>query len=112
MKIGRLDTPVRFEKQVEVPNTEFGGSDVTWVTHWECFAEVMDITTRQQESTLSDLRQMKRPCKVTFRYNDTIDSTMRVVVLDRQNRILQIVSKPAEIGRKEGMEMMCHDYSV
>lgn len=112
MKIGKLDTPVRFERQVETPNGDFGGSDISWVTHMTCFAEVMDITTRMQESTKSDLRQMARPCKVTIRYNDTIDSTMRIIVLDRSNRMLQIVSKPAEIGRKEAMEMMCHDYAV
>lgn len=112
MRIGRLDTPVRFEKQVETPNTEYGGSDISWATHLECFADLTDITTRNQESTMSDLRQMKRPCSLVVRYNDTIDSTMRVIVLDRSNRLLQIVSKPAEIGRKEGLEMMCQDYEV
>lgn len=112
MRIGTLDTPIRFEKQIEVDNTEYGGKDIIWVKHLDCFAGLTDITTRQQESTKSDLRQMMRPCKLVIRYNDTIDSTMRIKVLDRNNRILQIVSKPAEIGRKEGMEMMCHDYAV
>lgn len=112
MKIGRLDCPITIERRVENQNTDFGGTDITWVKYIDCFAEITDITSRNQESTNSDLRQLKRPCRVTIRYNPNIDSTMRIVMLDRDNRILQIVTKPAEIGRKEAMEMMAEDYEV
>jgi head-tail adaptor len=64
-----------------------------------------------QESTNNDLRLLKQPCKVLVRYDNGIDATMRIVMLDRDNRILQIVTKPAEIGRKEAMEFTAEDYS-
>jgi head-tail adaptor len=113
MKIGSLDTPARIEQKLETPNTDFGGSDISWVAYIaKTFIELSDITTRMQEETNSDLRQMKRPCRVRMRYFPDLNSTMRIVILDRSDRILEIVSKPAELGRKEGLEMMCHDYEA
>jgi SPP1 family predicted phage head-tail adaptor len=111
MRIGKLDRPIRIEQKVTTPDSDYGGEVVSWVTHLECFACIEDITTKMQEQTRSDLRLLKRPCKVTTRYVPTIDATMRVVMLDRDNRILQIVSKPAELGRKEALEFMAEDYS-
>jgi head-tail adaptor len=45
------------------------------------------------------------------RYDDGITAMMRIVMLDRDDRILQIVTKPAEIGRREAMEFTAEDYS-
>ncbi len=112
MQIGKLDCPVRFEQAVTSENSDYGGDSITgWETVWETFAAVTDVTTRMQEETRQDLRLLKRPCRLMCRYNPNITATMRVVMLDRDDRILQIVSKPAELGRKEALEMMCEDYS-
>lgn len=111
MIIGKLDNYVRVEVKSATSDSDYGGEVVEWTPFIHAWANVMDITTRQQESTLSDLRQLKRPCRVMMRYNKDITTDMRIVMLDRDNRILQIVSKPAEIGRKEGIEFMAHDYS-
>ena len=45
-------------------------------------------------------------------YDSTVDATMRLVMLDRNNRILNIVSQPAEIGRREAIEFMAENYVV
>lgn len=111
MQIGKLDSRVRFERPVSSVNSDYGGESIVgWQTVWETWADVSDITTRMQEETKNDLRLLKRPCRLKCRYNPALDSTMRVVMLDRDARVLQIVSKPAELGRKEGLEMMCEDY--
>jgi head-tail adaptor len=112
MQIGKLDSYVRIEAQVASIDPNFGAEQISWVTHKLAWAQIDDITTRQQESTESNLRSLKRPCKVTMWYDDTIDVTMRIVVLDRNDRVLQIVSKPAELGRRSGMEFMAEDYNV
>lgn len=111
MRIGALDRYIKIEKKVVTKDEDYGSEIVEWRTHKECWASVQDVTTRMQESTNTDLRLLKRPCKIVVRYDPTIDATMRVVMIDRDNRVLQITSKPAEIGRRESMEFMAEDYS-
>lgn len=112
MQIGKLDRPIRVEKKQVTTDADYGGEVVDWVTHLTTWAKVTDIVSAVQEATNNDLRQLKRPCKVIMRYNDTITADMRLVMLDRDNRTLQIVNKPAEIGRKEAIEFTAHDYEV
>jgi len=112
MQIGKLDRFVRIEQKIVTNDANYGSEVVTWATYKECWAQITDITSKSQESTNSDLRLLKRPCKVIVRYDSGIDATMRLVMLDRDDRVLQIVSKPAELGRKEAMEFMAEDYAV
>jgi SPP1 family predicted phage head-tail adaptor len=111
MQIGKLDRRIRIEQKSVTQDANYGSEVITWTTYKECWAQVLDITSRMQESTNSDLRLLKRPCKVLVRYDDGITAMMRIVMLDRDDRILQIVSKPAEIGRREAMEFTAEDYS-
>lgn len=112
MQIGKLDRRIRFEQKSVTKDANYGSEVITWTTYKEAWAQVLDVTARNQESTNSDLRLLKRPCKVLVRYDSGIDSTMRIVMLDRDDRVLQIVSKPAEVGRREAMEFMAEDYEV
>jgi head-tail adaptor len=111
MDIGKLDRIVRVEQVTIGQDSEFGSATQTWTPYIpQTFARIEDITTNNQERTNSDLRQLKRPCKVVMRYFEGITPTMRLVQLDRGERILSIVSKPAELGRKDGIEFMCEEY--
>lgn len=112
MRIGSLDTPVSIQKKLITTNNDYGGEVVSWVEHKRAWAEITDLTTRMQESTTYDLRQLKQPRRVRMRYDNSITADMRLIILDSSDRILQIVSKPAEIGRREAIEFMAHDYSV
>jgi head-tail adaptor len=112
MNIGNLDRFVRVEQFTTVQDPVFGSETKTWATYLETWANVEDITTNNQERTNSDLRQLTRPCRVKMRYFDGIDATMRIVLLDRDNRLLQIVSKPAELGRKDGIEFMAQEFAT
>ena len=112
MEIGKLDRYVRVEQLTITNDTDYGSPVETWATYKTAWACIKDVTNKSQESTKSDLRLMKRPCEVTMRFDDGIDSTMRLVMLDRDDRVLQIVSKPAELGRREGIMFMCEDYNV
>ena len=47
-----------------------------------------------------------------MRYLAGIDSTMRVVIKRPAPLIYQIVSGPAEIGRRVGLEIMAERYST
>lgn len=109
MRIGKLDRYVRVEQKSVTQDPNYGSEIVTWVTYKNAWASILDITTRMQEETNSDLRQLKQPTRVQMRYDATIDVTMRLVVVDT-GRILNIVSQPAEIGRREAIEFMAENY--
>lgn len=110
MNIGKLDRYVRVEQFTVTQDPVFGEQIKTWSTYIETWANVEDITTNNQERTNTDLRQLTRPCRVKMRYFDGIEPTMRLVLLDRGNRLLEIVSKPAELGRKDGIEFMAQEF--
>ena len=109
MRIGKLDRYVRIEQKSVTQDADYGSEVVTWVTYKNAWASILDVTTKMQESTNSDLRQLKQPTRVQMRYDASIDVTMRLVVVDT-GRILNIVSQPAEIGRREAIEFMAENY--
>lgn len=109
MRIAKLDRYVRIEQKSVTQDPDYGSEVVTWVTYKNAWASILDVTTKMQESTNSDLRQLKQPTRVQMRYDATIDVTMRLVVVDT-GRILNIVSQPAELGRREAIEFMAENY--
>jgi SPP1 family predicted phage head-tail adaptor len=112
MNLGKLDRYIRIESKSVTNDPDFGSEVITWSTYKECWASVQDILSNNQEATKTDLRLSTRPCKVLMHYDSGINETMRIVMLDRDDRLLQIVSVPAEIGRRQGLEFMCEAYSV
>jgi head-tail adaptor len=110
MQIGRLDRYVRVEKKQVTNNADYGTETIVWVEHVLAWARVTDVTTRMQEETEQNLRELKRPCRVMMRYDNTITADMRLVMLDDDNRILQIVSAPAELGRRDGLDFFAEEY--
>lgn len=112
MDFGKYDRFIRIETKTVTQDPDFGSDIETWATHLECWASVQDVTTGRQESTKTDLRLLTRPCKIETRYNSSITSDMRVILLDRDNRMLQIVTAPAELGRREAIEFMAEAYSA
>ena len=111
MQIGKLDRYVTVQHKVVKRDEDYGSEIVTWDVYKCAWAQITDITTRMQEETNNDLRLLKQPCKVLMRYDPGINATMRLVLPDRDNRVLQIVTKPAEIGRRQAIEFTCEDYS-
>ncbi len=109
MRIAKLDRYVRIEQKSVAQDANYGSETITWVTYKNAWASILDVTTKMQESTNSDLRQLKQPTRVQMRYDASIDVTMRLVVVDT-GRILNIVSQPAEIGRREAIEFMAENY--
>lgn len=112
MILGRLNSYVRIEQKSVTNDPDYGTEVITWTTYKEAWANVLDVLTKNQESSETDLRLLTRPCKIQMHYDSGINATMRVVMLDRDNRILQIVTAPAEIGRRDGIEFMAEQYSV
>jgi len=111
MDFGRLDRLIRIEKPTITRDPNYGSSVTTWNEYATVWASILDQLSNGQEETLQNLRTETRPCKVQARYLPNITADMRVYELER-DRYLQIVSVPAEIGRREGIEFICEQYQI
>jgi head-tail adaptor len=112
MHIGKLDRPILIETKTEVLDTDYGTGTGTF-TYGEFFtgfASVRDVLAGSKEASNQEVRLTKRPVKVVMRYVEGITAGMRVTLQDR-DRVLEIVTPPAELGRKEGLEFICEEFS-
>lgn len=112
MKIGTLDQRIRLDYKVVTQDANYGTEVITWMTFATVWASVQDVLPSKSERLTDDIVLANRPARIRIRYLDGVTSAMRVILLDRGDRELKIVSGPAELGRKEGMEMMAENYST
>ncbi|MFA5900347.1 MAG: phage head closure protein [Hyphomicrobium sp.] len=112
MKSAKLDQRIRIDSKQVTTDANYGTQTVTWATFATVWAWVQDVLPSKAESQSNGLLLSKRPARIRIRYLAGITTDMRVVLLDRGNRVLQIVSGPAELGRKEGIEIMAEQYTT
>ena len=104
----RLDRRVRIEKPVadDAPDGAGSGSWVPVATVW---AEVQDVRPGRAERLDEGLNIATRPARVIMRWRSDVTPAMRIVMGDR---IMQIIGGPAELGRRDGLELLVEDYST
>lgn len=102
----RLDRRIRIERPV--PDTSFDGAGSgTWAFVAEVAAEVQDALPSRAERLSSGVNLSARPARVRIRYREGVTPDMRFVM---GSRVMQIISGPAELGRREALEFMVEDY--
>jgi head-tail adaptor len=69
---------------------------------------VKDVLPSRAERLADSIIIANRPARIRMRYLAGITADMRVIV---GNRTMHIVSGPAEIGRREGIELIAQQYS-
>lgn len=111
MKGGDLDRRITIQRPATI-NTEWGPQDGAWEdVAARLPARVWDNRPSQSESVQGGLRLAKRPATVRIRYMRGLSSDMRVIVHDEEDRICEMTSEPAEIGRRESIEFTIQDFS-
>ena len=110
-KYGRL---VRIERRVVAIDPEYGTQTESWEPLGAAISRVniQDVLPSRGENQYNGIDIAMRPARVRMRWRTDIDSSMRVVYLDRGNRIMEIISQPAEIGTREAIEFMVQEYST
>lgn len=107
------DTLITFQQRARVQDPTYGTwTDGEWAdlpSNPQEMAEVRDILPSRSESVANGVSIQRRPCRVRCLYRDDITSDMRVLIGDR---VLQIVAGPAEMGRRDGLEMVCEEVST
>lgn len=108
---GRLDRRITFQHRVGARDPVYGTMIYTWEnlpTHATVWAEVQDVLPSRAESLAEGIDIARRPARIRTRYRDDITGAMRVKIGER---VLRIVAGPVEIGRREGLEMICEELS-
>ena len=111
MNIGNLDDRIRVEQEVPTRDPRTNEVKIAWVAAGALWADIQDVLPSQDEATIAGVDLSKRPAKVRTRYCSWLTSKMRFVDL-RTNRILSLISGPAELGRKEAMDWLANTYST
>ncbi len=111
MMAGKLDRRVLLEAKSITRDPAYNSEVVTWTPVATVWASVRDVLSSSQESTANDLRLLTQPCRVWIRWRADVCTTLRVTLLGEGSRVMQIVGM-AEIGRREGIELLCEKYST
>lgn len=105
---GRRNRLITFEARTGTQDATYGTRSYGWADHAQEWAEVQDILPSRGENFADGLEIQRRPTRIRTLYRDDITSDMRVKVGDRT---LEIIAGPVELGNREGLEMVCEDYS-
>lgn len=110
---------IRIERPIA--DASFAGAGLgSWEKVAEVRASVQDVLPSRSERLAEGINLATRPARVRMLFREDVTPDMRFVmgakILDGEvdysaARIMQIVSGPAELGRREGIEFMVEDYS-
>lgn len=97
--------------QIERPgaDTSFDGAGSgSWAPVATVWAQVQDVLPSRGERLAEGINVASRPARVRMRFRADITPSMRFIM---GGRVMQIISGPAEIGRREAIEFMVEDYT-
>lgn len=111
---GQLDRRITLQQKSVTQDANYGTEVIAWVPFGTARmpAQVQDVLPSKGETLEQNLRQAERPARVRLRYLAGITSDMRVIVHGSTDRTMQIIAGPAELGRREGIELMVAEYTT
>lgn len=104
-----LDVRLRILRTVNTQDGKFGAATPGLVFFDTVWGRWRDVRTGRDETQREGLVIGRRQALVTIRYRGDIDASM---AFQRGDRIATIVGGPAELGRKEYLEMLVEDYTT
>ncbi|OEZ80989.1 phage head-tail joining protein [Janthinobacterium sp. HH104] len=112
MRAGQLDRRVTIERPGMVEG-EYGPQPGGWVPFAARVpAQVKDALPSKSETVQEGLSVATHPARLRIRYLRGITSAMRITLHGDTDEVFQIVGGPAEIGRREWLEMTIEQYST
>lgn len=110
---GDLDRRIRIERPVPDDSLDGAGSGSWEQVAASVWASIIDLLPSKGEKVANGIDITSRPARIRTRWRGDITSDMRFVEITdgADGRIMQIVSGPAMIGRREGLEFMVEEWS-
>ena len=106
LRASDLTSRIRIEQPGADQSFDGAGSG-SWILVAEVWANVRDMLPSRGERLADGVNVAARPSRVRIRFRDDVTSEMRFVLGER---IMQIVSGPAELGWREGLEFVVEEY--
>ena len=107
MRSGDLNRRISFERPLADDSFDGAGSGA-WEPVVTVWANVQDALPSRGERLADGINISSRPARIRIRFRTDITADMRIIYGDR---VMQIVGPPAELGRREGLEMMAVEES-
>lgn len=107
----KLNQRITILRKVAAQDGTYGTEQTTWVPLGDVYAEVQDVLPSRQQAgrMLEDIAIANRPARVRMRWRADVTSDMRIQI---GTRVLQIIAGPAELGWREGIELMVEEVST
>jgi SPP1 family predicted phage head-tail adaptor len=106
---GTLDRRVTILVKTETRDPVYNTPVYSWEPLATVWAQVQDVLPSRAYAQAGELALTKRPARVRMRWRDDVTQENRVEIDGRQMRI---VSGPAMLGRREGLEIMVEELST
>lgn len=117
---GSYDRRIRIERPISDEALDGAGSG-SWEKVIDVWANVQDAMPSRGERLTAGINASARPSRIRIRYRQGITPDMRFLIgcmvkneagekVWRTDRIVQIVSGPAELGRRDSLEFMVEEY--
>lgn len=103
-----LDRRIRIESVALSTDATYQTPVKTWTLVASVYAEMQAVPPSRSEAVRQGLQLARNQVRCRIRWRDGLDSSMRVV-WDGAN--FNIVGGPAELGRREYLEMVLESYS-
>lgn len=104
MRAGALDRKIVIQERTAQKNAAHGTNSYSWATFAEAWAEVREMLPSRGERIAEGINIARRPIRVRMRYQNGVTSDMRVRY---EGSTYRIVGGPSQLGRREGLEMVC-----
>ena len=112
MRSAGYDKRITIQSRTVSQDATYGSQTVSWADLYaDVPAQVQDVLPSKSEEVKSNLQIANLPSRVRIRYIPGIDSSMRVIVHGEVERTCEIMTPPAEIGRREALELMIREFS-
>lgn len=112
MRGGELDRRITIERPTLIDG-EYGPQPGPWeLVAARVPAQVWDNLPSKSETVADGLKQATRPARLRIRYMRGLSSDMRITLHNETDVLFQISGGPAEIGRREWVEMTITQYST
>ena len=108
LKSRDLDKRITFLRKVPGSGLMSAGKE-TWDALPPVWAQVQDMLPSRGDKVAAGVEVTARPARIRIRFRTDITADMRIQFGDR---LMKIVSAPAELGYREGLEIVAEDYTT
>jgi len=101
-----LNHRVLIERKSVTQDAQYGTETVVWATVANLWANVQDVLPSRSEAVKNGLATATSQTRIRMRFRNDLDSSMRMTINRPAPVVYQIISGPAELGRREWMEFV------